>query len=55
MKTRTKRLLREFNFKAERLREYREDMNFKFKHMRDYGMLSDNKDNGNSEGNEDNK
>ena len=45
MKSRTKRLLREFNFKAERLREYREDMNFKFKHMRDCGMLSNNEDN----------
>ena len=42
MKSRTKRLLREFNFKAERLREYREDMNFKFKHLRDYGMLTNN-------------
>lgn len=50
MKTRTKHLLREFNFKAERLREYREDMNFKFKHMRDYGMLSNN-NNENSENN----
>ena len=27
MKSKTKRLLREFNIKAERLREYREDMN----------------------------
>ena len=43
MKSRTKRLLREFNIKAERLREYKEDMNFKFKHMRDCGMLSNNR------------
>lgn len=49
MKSRTKRLLREFNIKAERLREYKEDMNFKFKHMRDYGMLSNNENNEDNE------